>query len=462
MMIKIVKHICSIALIVFAIISFVNCSVKTSGTKVSDSPKITEEILIDLVWVANKVSFALQTVGNKQFVAYYDKNRMMTVASREIGSSDWQKTTLPNKLHWDSHNYVAMGIDKQGYIHVSGNMHVNPLVYFRSEYPYDISSMLELNEMTGMNEQRVTYPKFFYNKEGDLLYSYRSGSCGNGNILVKRFLPEQKEWEVYLKEPLFEGVEANDDRAAYHQFVKDSEGNFHFLWIWRWTPMVETSHQICYATTPDLINWKNAAGEEISLPHRPDDEKLIVDPTPTKGGMSNARYRIILTPDEKPLAGYVKYDEEGLTQFYLAHFKNGKWVSKQISNWDFRWQFVEGGDQMTMGGVFDFIGFSEEGLLGIDWKTETGKSGRYVINPETLELVDEEVHFPPAYPKNINDRITNHPQMSVNIQNGRSTKTDGETKYLLKWESMGKSHGRHAPDVIPDGPISPLKLIAFE
>jgi hypothetical protein len=280
--------------------------------------------------------------------------------------------------------------------------------------------------------------------------------------LVKRFLPEQKEWELYLKEPLFEGVEANDDRAAYHQFVKDSAGNFHFLWIWRWTPMVETSHQICYATTPDLVHWKNAAGEEVHLPFRPDDEKLIVDPTPTKGGMHNSRYKIILTPDEKPLAGYVKYDENGLTQFYLANFENGKWVSKQISNWDFRWKFIEGGDRMSMGGVFNFAGFSDDGLLAVDWNTETGKSGRYVINPETLEVLDKEIHVKPKYPGNIFERITEHPEMSVNIQDDNAGAANTETRYILKWESMGKSHGKHAPDVIPDGPLSPLKLIAFE
>lgn len=459
---KLFFHILRIQFVLVIVISLYNCSVKNTDRQNGNELKITEEILIDSVWVANKVSFALQTVGNKQFVAYYDKNRMMTVASREIGSNNWQKTTLPNKLHWDSHNYVAMGIDKLGYIHVSGNMHVNPLAYFRSEKPYDISSMLELNKMTGFDEEGVTYPKFFYNKESDLLFSYRSGTCGNGNILVNRFLPNEKIWELYLTEPLFEGIEANDDRAAYHQFVKDSEGDFHFLWIWRWTPMVETSHQICYATTPDLKHWKNAAGEQIQLPFKPDDERVIVDPTPSKGGMSNARYRIILTPDEKPLVGYVKYDEKGLTQFYLAHFNNGEWISKQISDWDFRWKFVEGGDQMSMGGVFNFKGFSEDGLLGVDWSTETGESGCYVIYPESLELVDSTAQFKPKYPQNIHDRITKHPRMSVNLQGDRANNPDNKIKYVLKWESMGKSHGRHAPEVIPKGPLSPLALIAFE
>ena len=36
------------------------------------------------------------------------------MASRKLGSNTWQKTTLPNKLHWDSHNYVVMGFDEEG------------------------------------------------------------------------------------------------------------------------------------------------------------------------------------------------------------------------------------------------------------------------------------------------------------------------------------------------------------
>ena len=425
--------------------------------------RVVKEIFVDSVWAANRVWFALQTVGNMQFVAYYDRDRMMTVASRELESETWTRQTLPNRLRWDSHNSVAMGIDKKGYIHVSGNMHVDPLVYFRSEKPFDVTSMVERNQMLGINEGGVTYPRFFYNNDQDLLFSYRSGTCGNGNILVNRFETESKKWERYMKEALFEGVEESDTRAAYHRFVRDSDGIFHFIWMWRWTPHVETSHQICYATTPDLISWKNAEGEDIDLPFRPDNEKLIVDGTPSKGGMHNSRYNIILTPDDEPVIGYVKYDENGLTQLYLAKIIDGEWASRKISDWNFRWEFLHppagSNERMTIGGSFDFAGFSSEGYLGIDWETETGDSGRYIIDTETLSHVDKEVVIHAEYPEDIYDRITDEPDMSVRLIFDNGIAPEEHIQYVLKWESMRPSHGRFAPEVIPEGPLSPLKVL---
>lgn len=433
-----------------------------SGSNELYSPAIVEQIFVDSVWAANGVGFDLQTVGDKQFVAYFDQNRMMSVASREIGSDEWTKKILPNQLMWDSHNSVRMGIDEMGYIHVSGNMHVHPLAYFRSTKPYDVRSMVEVNEMLGKDEEDVTYPNFFHDKSGSLLFSYRAGTCGNGNILVNRYLPEEGRWERFLAESLFEGIEENDDRAAYHHWVKDSEGNFHFVWIWRWTPDVETSHQICYATTPDLKNWKNAAGEKVSLPFRPDDERLIVDGTPSKGGMHNSRYRLILTEEDEPIIGYVKYDEEGLTQFYLSKFEDEEWISRKISDWDFRWEFIDGGAFMTMGGSFRFAGMSDDGLLAIDWKTEKGTSGRYTIDLETLEHSHKTAEIPPRYPEDMNRTLTDIPEMSVRMAYDKGGDRQDGSRYVLKWETRHGGFAQHAPELIPDGPLSPLVLLKIK
>ena len=57
---------------------------------------ITDRLEVDSVWAANKVSFDLQTVGNRQYVAYYNKKPMMTVAVRELGSTVWTKKELPS------------------------------------------------------------------------------------------------------------------------------------------------------------------------------------------------------------------------------------------------------------------------------------------------------------------------------------------------------------------------------
>jgi alpha-L-rhamnosidase len=419
---------------------------------------LNDVIPVDTVWAANMVSFDLYTTNGLQFVAYYDANRMMAVASRQLGSREWTRKTLSSKLVWDSHNYVTLGIDESGFLHVAGNMHVNPLVYFRSTRPYDVTSLEAVHTMVGQDEEDVTYPKFFNNKDGSLLFSYRAGSCGNGNVLVNRYNVAGQRWERYLKDALFEGIEASDDRAAYHHFVRDSEGNFHVAWIWRWTPEVATSHQICYAFSPDLIHWKNAAGEEISLPFRPDDERVIVDPVPANGGSHNGRYQVFLTKEETPVVGYVKYDENGLTQFYLARPEGDGWRSRQISDWDFRWNFFGGGDKMEIGGKFRIVSLDENGNLVIDWNTEKGDSGRYIVDPDTLELVETLDSYTRPYPDPVYERLTDVAGLSVSLQQGKEKNYDEGATYVLKWEAARKSHGRHAPEVIPAGPLSPLVI----
>ncbi len=436
-----------------------------SQTEISNknhTPLIVKEIPIDSVWAANGVRFDMQTVGNMQFVAYFDKNRMMTLASRKLGSDVWTKKTLPNQLMWDSHNSVQLGIDPMGYIHVSGNMHVHPLAYFRSTKPYDISTMKAFNKMLGKDEEQVTYPKFFYDKKGNLLFSYRSGTCGNGNILVNRYHPRKGEWERYLDQPLFEGIEENDDRAAYHHWVKDSKGNFHFAWIWRWTPMVETSHHICYATTPNMKKWKDASGQSVALPFRPNDPQVLVDATPSKGGMHNSRYKLILTPNDEPIIGYVKYDEKGLTQLYLARFKNGKWLSKKISDWNFRWKFITTGAFMSIGGQFNFVGISDDGLLAIDWQTEKGDEGSYIIDIETLEHSRKASHVRPQYPLELHKKMSDNPKLKVRVAYDKSESNKTEHRYVMKWEAAHGGFSQDAPERIPDGPLSPLILLEIK
>ncbi len=448
--------ICAVA---FAVVSCGGESTKCSSVE----PKIVEEVVVDDVWAANRAFFDLQTREGKQYVAYYNKNRNMTVASRNEGDTAWVRTILPNKLHWDTHNYVDLGIDKDGYIHVSGNMHVNPLAYFRSEKPYDVSSMLTLNEMIGdVEEERVTYPRFFNNPEGDLYFSYRSGTCGNGNIMVNKFHGDSCAWERYLNEPLFLGIEESSDRAAYHKLIVDEDGTFHYVWMWRWTPLVETCHQLCYATTKDLKSWKNGAGDDVSLPFRPDTKLLIVDNTPTKGGMHNGKFNIITDAEHNPYIAYIKYDKKGNTQLYLAAYLKGKWNSLKLTDWDFRWHFEGGGDTMTSGATFTLDGFSEEGYLVISWSNEKGESGRSVVDVTTMSCVDGKgVCVAKEYPSDINTPMTDRGFTVQNIYDEGVSSIDG-VKYVLKWETDQATHGKHAPEVMPEGPLSKLVVLKIQ
>lgn len=117
---------------------------------------------------------------------------------------------------------------------------------------------------------------------------------------------------------------------------------------------------------------------------------------------------------------------------------------------------------MTAGGEFDFRGFTNDGLLVIDWKTENDNSGSYVVNAETLELMNQNATLPPKYPEEVHQRMYNNPDMGVRIIEDLNAEFTSPVKNLLKWETMPPSHGRHAPEIIPDKPVSKLLLVTIK
>jgi hypothetical protein len=132
--------------------------IASAETRVSETHEISK------VPAGFPVGFALLTTPRKQYAAYYDEERQMTVACRDMSSSKWTYHMLPSKIGWDSHNYLTMALDDAGHLHVAGNMHVVPLIYFRTERPGDITSLVPA-KMIGDLEKRVTYPKFFHDTE---------------------------------------------------------------------------------------------------------------------------------------------------------------------------------------------------------------------------------------------------------------------------------------------------------
>lgn len=64
---------------------------------------------IDPVWSGHPVGFALLTDGQRQFVGYYDSQRRLTVATRDLASATWHRVRLPEKIGWDSQDYIDSG-----------------------------------------------------------------------------------------------------------------------------------------------------------------------------------------------------------------------------------------------------------------------------------------------------------------------------------------------------------------
>lgn len=335
------------------------------------------------VWSGHPVGFALLTVGRRQYVAFYDADRKMTVAARSLDQRQWQMARLPSVLGWDSHNYVTMAVDAQGHLHVSGNMHCVPLVYFRTERPGDIESFRPEPAMVGRNEQRCTYPRFLRGSAGELIFTYRDGRSGNGDQYFNVYDPAAQRWRRLIDSPLFSGE--GKMNAYFVGPVQDASGVFHVCWVWRNTPDCATNHDLCYARSKDLVRWETSDGRPLALPITLAKAE-VVDPVPPGGGMINGNTRIGFDAQGRPVISYHKFDAGGRTQLYNARREADGWRIYQTSRWDYRWQF-EGGGSMRFEIGFGPVVARADGSLTQSWQHIKHGSGMWTLDPQTLQPV---------------------------------------------------------------------------
>lgn len=297
---------------------------------------------IDRVWSGQSSRFALAVSDTRIFVAYYDANRQLTVASRPRESNDWVYQKLDSWVGWDSHNYIAMTLDAAGQVHVAANMHRDPLVYYRSRIAGDVRTLVREPVMAEAKlERRMTYPIFLRGADGQLVFKYRDGGSGNGNEIYNIYDTATQRWRHLLDVPLTDG---EGQRNAY--FVGPVLGPdrlFHIAWVWRETPMAETNHDLSYAQSRDLVHWQKADGTPLPLPITLKTAE-IVDPVPVESGMINNNTVIGFDPAGAAMITFHKFDAAGNTQIYVARREAKRWRIAQVSDWrGFRWDFRGGG-----------------------------------------------------------------------------------------------------------------------
>jgi hypothetical protein len=418
----------------------------------ANAESIVQTIKIDSVWAGHPVGFSLYTHGNRQYIAYYNANRNTVVGQRNLDEENFQLHILPptaretaggtsTVVGWDSHNFLTLGIDKEGFIHLSGNVHVNPLTYFRSTVPNDISTLEQIFEMVGTEEQRTTYPHFMLTKEGELLYHYRDGGSGNGNEIYNIYNCETKTWARLLDTPLTDGQGLMNAYQTQPTVMKD--GWYHMYWVWRDTPDCSTNHDLSYMKSPDLLNWFNAFGEPVQLPATLDKKQLIVDPIPVEGGIINLAAKLILDENNNPVFVYHKFDSLGNTQLYSAQTENKKGVYKQITDWDYRWFFSGNG---SINSEILLKGFSErpDGNYEVDyWHIKYG-SGTILLNNKFENI--GKVLKPAPFNESI-EIEGDFPGLLVQTTEDLGNIEEPDTSFILKWETIERN--RDKPRELP-------------
>jgi hypothetical protein len=405
-------------------------------------PTIVKVLDITDVWSGHPVGFSLLTRGDSQYAAFYDAQRAMTIARRPLAGNTWDLVTLPTSVGWDSHNYVTIAIDDDGYIHVAGNMHSVPLIYFRTTQPLDIHTFARVPSMVGSNEQSCTYPQFFRGPTGALIFAYRDGVSGNGNYVFNTYDLAARTWRRLLATPLMDGQGA---RNAYPVGpIKGPDDLFHLVWVWRETADAATNHDLSYARTSDLVAWQTGGGQPLALPITLTTSD-IVDPVPQNGGMINNNTKVGFDSQKRPVVAYHKFDANGNTQLYNARLENGSWVTYPTSSWNYRWDF-SGTGTLVFQIELEGVKVQPDGSLTQTWyHAQYGGWGAFRLDETTLRAVAT-IPPPLPYPKALDQPESPTAGMIVRWCADSGESADGVT-YLLRWETLASNQDMPRPTI---------------
>lgn len=220
-------------------------------------------------WARNQVNAvifrrnAVVSHGRRQYVAFYDAEMRVVLVKRRLGTTRWElRRTQYKGDASDAHRSISLAVDGEGHLHVVWNQHDSPLQYCRGLRPGSLELSAQM-PMSGLTEERVTYPEFYNLPGGDLLFLYRDGASGGGNLVLNRYDVKTRRW-ARLQDRLIDG---EGERNAYWQATVDERGTIHVSWVWRETPDVATNHDLCYAKSLDGgRTWVKSTGEPYRLP----------------------------------------------------------------------------------------------------------------------------------------------------------------------------------------------------
>ena len=73
-----------------------------------NAAELIQKTPIAKVWAGHPVGFDFKLHKGRFYIAYYDDQRRMTVATSPVEKLEWTYQILPSNVTWDSHNYITM------------------------------------------------------------------------------------------------------------------------------------------------------------------------------------------------------------------------------------------------------------------------------------------------------------------------------------------------------------------
>jgi hypothetical protein len=294
----------------------------------------TNTELVDVApgWANNSVNAvifrknSLVTYRDTQFIAFYNKDRYVVVAKRKLGTHNWiiKQTQLRGNAA-DAHNCISIMVDGNGFLHMAWDHHNNKLHYCRSISPGSLELTDEM-PMIGKAEQRVSYPEFFRLANGNLLFLYRDGGSGQGNLIMNAYDITTRQW-TRVQDNLVDG---QGQRNAYWQVFVDTKGTIHLSWVWRETPDVASNHDMCYARSADGgKTWTTSEGKKYDLPVNAVTAEYAWK-IPQKSELINQTSMFADDQGHPYIATYWREAQDSIPQYHLIYKTGKKWQQSDL------------------------------------------------------------------------------------------------------------------------------------
>ncbi len=207
----------------------------------------------DNVVIAGNYTFVVATRGNRHPIIMRKEN--LTGVWTYFDLHYVTGNPLASPTEEDSHNVYSLGVTKDGYLIISGNMHVNPCRAVISNAPYDITAWTAIS-YTASTE--VTYPRFVNYPDGTTQAFWRQGVSAAGQYYSALFDDTTRTFG-----PVFQIAATDLNANAYEQRLGvGRDGSLHFCFGLRVNAnTADANRGLYYAKSMDKgLTWTNAAG----------------------------------------------------------------------------------------------------------------------------------------------------------------------------------------------------------
>lgn len=284
-------------------------------------------------WANNSVNTtvfrknSLVTYKDIQFIAYYNPDGYLILGKRKLDTKDWtlQQTQYKGDVK-DAHNSISIMVDGGGFLHVAWDHHDNPLRYAKGKAPLSLD-LGDEEPITGQLETNVTYPEFHLMPNGDLIFIYRDGQSGSGNLVINHYNLKTKRWTQKQRNL----IDGENKRNAYWQACVDNKGVIHISWVWRETWDVSTNHDLCYARSSDFgTTWEKSNGQKYELPITQDNAEYV-SYIPQNSELIN---QTSITTDKKGkvyIASYWREKDSDIPQYHVVYWDKKQWNTVNLN-----------------------------------------------------------------------------------------------------------------------------------